>query len=90
MFDEMRAFAAKHESVSPEIILKMATVNGARAIGQQGKLGELERGALADIIGLPFTGDVGEVFSAVIQHKGAVTASLIGGVWAIDHPASRA
>jgi cytosine/adenosine deaminase-related metal-dependent hydrolase len=62
----------------------MATANGARAIGQQGKLGELKRGAMADIIALPFTGDVGEIFSAVIQHKGDVAASLIGGEWAID------
>ena len=83
MFDEMRAFAAKHEGVSPEMILKMATVNGARAIGMQGKLGELKRGAIADIIALPFTGNVGELASAVIQHKGGVAASLIGGEWAI-------
>ncbi len=84
MFDEMQAFAAKHEDVSPETILKMATVNGARAIGQEGKLGELKRGALADIISLPYAGDVGETTSAAIQHRGFVTASLIGGEWAID------
>ena len=86
MFDEMRAFAAKHEGVSPEIILKMATVNGARAIGQQGKLGELKRNALADMIALPFSGDLGEASSAVLHHKGNVAVSLIGGEWVIDPP----
>ena len=83
MFDEMRAFSAKHEGVSPAMILKMATVNGARAIGMQGKSGELKRGAFADIIALPCSGDVGELSAAVIQHKGDVAASLIGGEWAI-------
>jgi cytosine/adenosine deaminase-related metal-dependent hydrolase len=84
MFEEMRAFAAKHEGVSPETTLKMATINSARAIGQQGKLGELKRGAMADIIALPCSGDMGEQASAVIQHTGNVAASLIGGEWAID------
>lgn len=84
MFEEMRAFAAKHEGVSPETILKMATANGARAMEQQGKLGELKRGALADIIALPCCGGVGELSSAVIHHKGAVAASMIGGEWAIE------
>ena len=83
MFDEMRAFSAKHEGVSPAMILMMATVNGARAIGMQGKSGELKRGAFADIIALPCSGDVGELSAAVIQHKGDVAASLIGGEWAI-------
>ncbi len=86
MFEEMRTFATKHEDVSPEMILKMATVNGARAIGQQGKLGELKRGALADIIALPFSGNVGEASSAVLHHQGDVAASLIGGEWAMGQP----
>jgi cytosine/adenosine deaminase-related metal-dependent hydrolase len=84
MFEEMRAFSAKHEGVATETILEMATVNGARAIGQQGKLGELRRGALADIVALPFSGDTGDAYSAVFHHTGGVTASLIGGEWAID------
>lgn len=83
LFDEMRAFATQHQSVSPETILKMATVNGARAIGQQGKLGELRRDAFADIIALPFSGGLGELSSAVIHHIGDVAASLIEGEWAI-------
>ncbi len=83
MFEEMRAFAAKNDGVSPATILKMATVNGARAVGQQGRAGELKRGAFADIIALPCSGDLAELFSNVIQHRGEVTASMIGGEWAI-------
>ena len=83
MFEEMRAFATKHEGVSPETILKMATMNSARAIGQEGKLGELKRGAFADIITVPYTGDIGKSISAVLNHKGDISASLIGGEWAI-------
>jgi cytosine/adenosine deaminase-related metal-dependent hydrolase len=62
----------------------MATVNGARAIRQHGKLGELKRGSFADIIALPFSGAMGDLASTVIQHNGNVGASLIGGEWAID------
>ncbi len=83
MFDEMRAFAEKNQSVTAENILEMATMNSARAIGQQGKLGELKRGAMADIIALPFSGKAGDASSAAIQHRGDIAASLIGGEWAI-------
>lgn len=83
LFEEMRTFATKHENVSPEMILKMATLNASKAIGRQGKLGELKRGTYADVIAIPYAGDIREVVSTVIQHKGEVTASLIGGEWAI-------
>ena len=83
MFEEMRAFAEKNQNVTAENILRMATMNSARAIGQKGNLGELKHGAMADIIALPFSGKIGDASSAAIQHRGDVTASLIGGVWAI-------
>lgn len=83
LFAEMRAFAATNPDVAPEKILKMATVNGARALGLRGKVGELKRGALADMIALPFSGKQADATVAVTQHTGNVTASLIAGEWAI-------
>ncbi len=57
MWDEMRSAAFLHKltSGSPTTlpayeILRMATVNGAAAIGQAGELGVIAEGALADII----------------------------------------
>lgn len=57
MFAEMNTAALiykgagkKAQCISAEDVLKFATVNGAKAIGMEGKLGELKEGALADII----------------------------------------
>lgn len=57
LFAEMNAAALiykgdkqKAECISAEDVLKFATVNGAKAIGMEGKLGILKEGALADII----------------------------------------
>src|SRR3984957_6653846 len=41
MFDEMRSLAKEHPSLSPAEILEMATLNGARALGMGGQVGEL-------------------------------------------------
>jgi cytosine/adenosine deaminase-related metal-dependent hydrolase len=83
MFAEMRALAEKDPSIAPEEILKMATVNAARALGLAGKIGELSSGALADLIAIPFSGASAKVHAAVLQHSGKVTASMIGGRWVI-------
>jgi len=61
----------------------MATVNGARALGRAGAIGEISRGAAADLIALPIGGASGDVFEAVIHHAGKVAASMIGGEWAV-------
>jgi len=83
MFVEMRALAASDKSVSPEDILQMATVNGARALGLAGKIGELSANAFADVIALPYGGKVSRVTEAILAHSGNVAASLIEGRWAI-------
>ena len=83
MFAEMRALADQDKTVSPAAIVAMATVNGARALGLAGKIGELSPGAFADLIAIPFSGKSASVLEAVLQHTGAVSASLIEGRWAI-------
>ncbi len=57
LWDEMRtaSFLQKISTMNatalpPYEILKMATVNGARALGMDGKLGVIREGALADLI----------------------------------------
>jgi cytosine/adenosine deaminase-related metal-dependent hydrolase len=84
MFDEMRSFASRNSGLSPERIVRMATINGARALGLRGKAGELAKNAFADLIALPFTGRTSESYAAVLQHTGNVTASIIDGEWAVS------
>ena len=57
MFAEMNAAALVHKGshkkaqcISAEDALNFATVNGAKAIGKEGLLGEIKEGALADIV----------------------------------------
>jgi cytosine/adenosine deaminase-related metal-dependent hydrolase len=83
MFAEMRALADADKTISPAEILLMATVNGARALGLAGKIGELSPNACADLIAIPFAGKISRALAAVLEHSGNVTASLIEGRWAI-------
>jgi cytosine/adenosine deaminase-related metal-dependent hydrolase len=57
MRSEMREARELH-GLSAREVLEMATVNGARALGQKGRLGEIAPGALADLVA--FRGDAGE------------------------------
>lgn len=83
LFSEMQAFAHSNRGIMPESILRMATVNGARALGLAGKIGEISSYAYADLIALPFKGKMSELYEAVLNSHGPVSASMIAGQWAI-------
>ena len=83
MFAEMRMLASRDKSVSAREIVQMATVNGARALGLTGLAGELAKNAGADVIAIPFRGKTADVWEGVVAHTGDVSASLIGGRWAL-------
>lgn len=85
MFDEMRHFSAKSPEVEPEKILRMATVQAAKAIGWSNAIGELSEGALADLITIPADGDT-DVFEQIIHHRNPVSTSMIAGQWVIPPP----
>ncbi|MEI7532798.1 MAG: amidohydrolase family protein [Verrucomicrobiae bacterium] len=83
MFAEMRALADADPKLSPETILQMATLNGARALGLAGKIGTLSPGALADLIAIPARDNPDKLYESVLGNAGNVTASMIEGRWAI-------
>jgi cytosine/adenosine deaminase-related metal-dependent hydrolase len=83
MFEEMRLLAANDKTISPIEILRMATVNGARALGLAAQVGELSENAFADLITIPFDGKITNAYDAVLDHSGAVGASMIDGRWTI-------
>jgi cytosine/adenosine deaminase-related metal-dependent hydrolase len=84
LFEEMRTLAGNEPTLPARKILQMATLNGARALGLGGQIGELAAGCLADLILLPFAGKVAEVYDGVLHHTGEVAASMIDGQWAIE------
>jgi cytosine/adenosine deaminase-related metal-dependent hydrolase len=79
MFTEMRCAARRHPGVAPERILKMATINPAKAIGMGGRLGEISPGAEADLIAIPFSGPVEHLHETVLAHPGPVGWMMVGG-----------
>jgi len=83
LFDEMRLLAQKDKTVSATEILRMATVNGARALGMGGKTGELSPGTFADLIAVPFAGKIADVHDDVVHLTSTVSASMVDGSWAI-------
>lgn len=83
LFEEMRALANRARWLAPRAIVKMATVNGARALGLAGRLGELKAKALADVIALPISGKISNVYETVVGFEGKLAASMIDGDWAI-------
>ena len=83
MFSEMRALAKSMPALGPDQIIKLATVNGAKAIGREDELGIIKPGALADLIALPTDAGETDFYDAVLNHRGEVCASMIRGAWAI-------
>jgi cytosine/adenosine deaminase-related metal-dependent hydrolase len=81
LFAEMQLLAKANAGLSPEIILRLATINGARALGLNGKIGELSENAFADLIAIPFAGKIMDIYDAVLHHASTVSASMVDGQW---------
>jgi cytosine/adenosine deaminase-related metal-dependent hydrolase len=64
LFAEMRAFQKEFPSVSAEEILKLVTINPARALRQEKELGKICRGTHADLVAVPSNG--GDLFEEII------------------------
>lgn len=79
MFNEMRNFSKKFCNVSPQQIIEMATINGAKAVNMSGKIGELAPGTNADLIGIPFEERVENVYETIVNFSGNILFSLIDG-----------
>ena len=83
LFEEMRALLAADKTVLPAEVVRMATVNGARALGLRRQIGELRPNALADLIVIPVSGTNEDPCATVAAHVGPVSASMIDGRWVI-------
>ena len=78
LFDEMRSFHKTFPNVSPKEILEMVTLNAARALQQESALGQIVRGAHADFVAAPFSGD--EVLEEIIAFTGEPLMMISGEV----------
>lgn len=70
LFDEM-AFLANHfPEIAPGDILAMATINGARALGFEGRFGRLSPGSMAAMIYVPISADEPASVMETLVHSG--------------------
>jgi cytosine/adenosine deaminase-related metal-dependent hydrolase len=83
LFEEMRSLAAADKTISSAEILRMATVNGARALGLAGEAGEISKNTSADLIAVPSGKKTDDPYETILAHTGNVSASMIEGRWAI-------
>jgi cytosine/adenosine deaminase-related metal-dependent hydrolase len=83
LFEEMRMLAVNDRELLPKEILQMATINGARALGMSGQIGELSEDAFADLIAITFAGKITDIYDTVLHHSGNIATRMIDGQWAI-------
>ncbi len=77
LFDEMRAFQKNSPGVSPQEVLRMVTVNPARALHQENALGRIRQGFQADLVAVP-SSDSTDVFEQIIAFDDPVDWMLAG------------
>jgi cytosine/adenosine deaminase-related metal-dependent hydrolase len=83
MRSEMREAQVVH-GLSDRDVLEMALLNGARALGQAGKLGQISRGSVADLVSFPHAAkDPGsspmDPYQSVVQSRDEPNLVLVNG-----------
>ena len=78
LFAEMRVFQKEFPSVSPEEILKMVTVNPARALRCENVLGQIRPGFEADLIAVPCSTST-DIFEQIIPCDAPVSWWMVNG-----------
>ncbi len=79
LFSEMRELLRKEPSMSSREVVEMATVNAAHAIGRADSLGRIGAGAQADLIAIPFSSSVNDLFDAIVAFDPAVPWMMVDG-----------
>ena len=78
LFDEMRHFQKNFPNISPNEILRLATVNPARALRYENALGQIRPGFRADLIAVPSSGST-DIFEQIIACDAPVSWSMVNG-----------
>jgi cytosine/adenosine deaminase-related metal-dependent hydrolase len=80
LLDELRAFAGAHPQFTPLELLAMVTVNPARALGLEGRLGCVRAGAWADLAAFPTVAkSLGNIYAEVVGCRSPVSWMMVHG-----------
>jgi|DewCreStandDraft_5_1066085.scaffolds.fasta_scaffold00543_30 cytosine/adenosine deaminase-related metal-dependent hydrolase len=90
LFEELHEVRTRQPWLGPQRLLRMVTVNPARALGLEGQAGQIIPGAWADLTALPAAGVrfARDAWHAAAEHRGPVLAAFIAGiqVWPAADP----
>ena len=77
---EMRLVARRHPGIPPAVILRLGTLDGARALGREADVGSLEPGKSANlaVVGLP-DGDAADPHRLLLDSDCPVLRTYVGG-----------
>ena len=78
MFEELILVRKQFPEINHETLLKMVTINGAKALWLEKEVGSLETGKKADIIGLKINRD-DDIYKSIFSSKGEITFSMVEG-----------
>jgi cytosine/adenosine deaminase-related metal-dependent hydrolase len=78
LFAEMRAFQRSEPGISPDEILKMATVNPAMALHREKMIGRIRAGFCADLIAIPCSQE-DDLFEEIVRFDGQVDSVMVNG-----------
>ena len=78
LFAEMRAFQRSEPGISPDEILKMATVNPAMALHRKKMIGRIRPGFCADFMAIPCGRDA-DLFEEIVAFEGQVDWVMVNG-----------
>ncbi len=80
ILDEMRFVVANYKEVSPQDVLAMATVRGAKAVGMGDRVGRLSPGLEADLAAIELPGDGGgSVLDRLFQPEAQNVFTMVAG-----------
>jgi len=74
MFNEMAALRSEHPTLSPAAVLRMATANGAKALGLSADLGTIDTGKLALLAVIPLIEEGDDPLELVTSAPSIVTS----------------
>jgi cytosine/adenosine deaminase-related metal-dependent hydrolase len=78
LFAEMRILRQGFPWLEREQILRMATVNGARALGEENSVGKISEGFYADLIAIPLR-QTAEIYEQIIDYDQEVPWMMLAG-----------
>ncbi len=77
ILDEIKFLREDYVGIEPEVLLQMATVNGAKALGLPGDIGLLDPGSPADLVGIVLPEGGIEHFDGPLDAAFSKTSKLI-------------